>query len=386
MNNKNGKILVCHLITGLTTGGAEMMLYKFLSRVNRERFNSIVVSLMDGGTLGDGIQSLDIPVFKIGMHPGVPTVTAIWRLINTICKIQPDIIQGWMYHANLAAHIANAFSFKRVPIVWNIRHTLYALNYEKKSTAAVIKLLVYLSAFPNKILYNSKISAAQHQSLGYQTDKTLIIPNGFDTELLKPSIESRDLIRAELGLDSHTVLIGRIARFHVMKDHANFLKAAAILLKTNLDIHFLLAGNEIDQKNKVITSLINDLGIHNYVHLLGERKDIPQITAALDIACSSSYYGDAFPNIIGEAMSCGVPCVVTDVGDSAWIVGDTGKVVPPKNPELLANAFKELIDLGNQGREILGKSARERVTNLFSLDSVVHQYESLYEKLLGYKQ
>lgn len=385
MNNKNDKILICHLITGLTTGGAEMMLYKLLSGVNRERFNPIVVSLMDGGTLGDHIQTLDVPVYQIGMHPGKSTALAIWRLVNTISKIKPDIIQGWMYHGNLAANIATAFSFQDVPIVWNIRQAIYSLNYEKKGTAAIIQLLAYLSASPAKILYNSKISADQHQSLGYRSNKTLIIPNGFDTDLLKPSTEVRSLIRTELGLDNNTVLIGRIGRFHIMKDHANFLNSAAILLKTHPNIHFLLAGNNLDHNNEAITSLIQDLGLDNSVHLLGERKDIPQITAALDIACSSSF-AEAFPNIIGEAMSCGVPCVATDVGDSAWIVGDTGKVVPPKNPQLLADAFQELIDLGTQGREILGKAARERVINLFSLDSVVHQYESLYENLSNSKK
>ncbi|NJL61129.1 MAG: glycosyltransferase [Methylacidiphilales bacterium] len=381
----NGKILMCHLITGLYTGGAEMMLYKFLSRVDRKRFQPVVVSLMDGGKLGDRIQALDIPVYQIGMHPGKPTVAAVWRLISTIQKIKPDIIQGWMYHGNLAAHLSTALSLKKIPIVWNIRQTLYSLSYEKKATAAVIKLLAPLSIFPEKILYNSETSASQHQRHGYRTEKTLVIPNGFDTELFKPSIEARQLVLQELNLDSNTILIGRISRFHEMKDHGNFLNAAAILLKSYANIHFVMAGDNVNWQNKALTSIINNLGINNSVHLLGERKDIPHLTAALDIACSSSSHGDAFPNIIGEAMSCGVTCVVTDVGDSARIIGDTGKVVPPKNSQLLANALKELIDLGYQGRETLGQAARIRVIDLYSLNSVVHQYENLYESLLNQK-
>ncbi len=167
-----------------------------------------------------------------------------------------------------------------------------------------------------------------------------------------------------------------------MKDHANFLQAAALLVKNNRDIHFLLAGTEINQENQTLYQLIKELGLVNNVHLLGECSDMPRLTAALDIASSASAYGEAFPLILGEAMSCGVPCVVTDVGDSGWIVGNTGKVVPPRNPEALANAWQELIALGIEGRETFGRAARERIIECFALDSVVTQYEQLYKKVL----
>jgi glycosyltransferase involved in cell wall biosynthesis len=170
-----------------------------------------------------------------------------------------------------------------------------------------------------------------------------------------------------------------------MKDHTNFLHAAALLLKSYPDVHFVLVGREVHTENKVLKNLIQDLGISQHIHLLGERRDMNRLTAALDIACSASAYGEGFPNVIGEAMSCGVPCAVTDVGDSGWIVGNTGRVVPPRSPEALAHAWKELIVLGSEGREILGKAARARIIECFSLDSVVHQYESLYESALAKK-
>ncbi len=376
------KFVVLHIITGLTIGGAENMLYKLLSKTNRSLFEPIVISLMDGGIFSDRIQALGIPVYSIGMSQGKFKLVDIYRLIDKVHTIKPALIQGWMYHANLAAQLASIFTFKPIPVVWNIRHSLYSLNYEKLSTAIAIKVLNGLSRFPKKIVYNSKISAEQHKQLGYRIAKTVVIPNGFDTEIFTPSIESRISIRTELGLTEDTFLIGRICRYDPMKDFPNFLHAAALLLKDYPDVHFILAGTKVDWDNQTLCQLINELGIAKSLHLFGERQDLPRITAALDIASTSSAYGEAFPNVIGEAMSCGVPCVVTDVGDSAWIVGNTGRVVPPKNSQALTNAYKDLLVLGAEGRSALGKAARARVMENFSLDFIVNQYEKLYEKVL----
>ncbi len=376
------KTAILHIITGLTVGGAENMLYKLLSRTNRTLFEPIVISLMDHGVLGDRIQALGIPVYTVGMSQGKFKLSEIYRLIYKVYTIKPALIQGWMYHANLAAQLASIFTLKPIPVVWNIRHSLYSLNYEKPSTAMAIKVLNRLSLFPKKIVYNSKVSAEQHKQLGYPIAKTVVIPNGFDTELFMPSVESRISIRAELGLKKDTLLIGRICRYDPMKDFPNFLHAAALLLKDYPDVHFVLAGTEVDWHNQALCQLIKELGIAKNLHLFGERQDIPRITAALDIASTSSAYGEAFPNVIGEAMSCGVPCVVTDIGDSAWIIGNTGRVVPPRNPEALANACKDLLILGAESRNALGEAARTRIIENFSLDLIVNQYEKLYKSVL----
>ncbi|MEG4320537.1 MULTISPECIES: glycosyltransferase [unclassified Microcoleus] len=385
MGNKNiseKKVSIIYITTGLSTGGAERMLYNLLSRINRERFSPVVVSLMDRGTWGDRIEALGIPVYIMGMKQGKPTPKSIWQFIHQIRQLKPDLILGWMYHANLAAQLAGIFTLKSIPVVWNIRHSIYSLDYEKPATSAIIKILAKISSFPEKILYNSKTGASQHEQLGYQASKTLVISNGFDPENFMPSLEFRTSLIKELGLESDTFLIGRFARYHLMKDFANFLEAAAILLKDYPDVHFLLAGDEVNWENQILSQLIHELKIVDRIHLLGDRQDIPRLTAALDIASSSSFYGEAFPNVIGEAMSCGVPCVVTDVGDSAWIVSNTGRIVSPKNPKALADAWKELIKVGLEGRNALGKAARTRIIENFSLDSIVAQYEELYESVL----
>jgi glycosyltransferase involved in cell wall biosynthesis len=374
---------ILYITTDLNTGGAEMMLYKLLSRINRDRFDNFVISLTDGGRLGEEISALDIPVYTIEMNPRKPTLRSIWRLISLVRQIKPDLIQGWMYHGNLAAQLASIIAFKPIPVIWNIRQSLYSLDYEKPRTATIIKLLAKISDFPKKIIYVSRTSANQHEQLGYKENKSLIISNGFDAQIFRPSADASNNLRKELKLTENTIIIGLIARYHPMKDHDNFLKAAAILLKQIPDVHFLLAGTGIEEENTDFVSLLTSLKLtgEKHIHLLGERQDIPYITAGLDIATCSSY-AEGFPNIIGEAMSCGVPCVLTDVGDSAWIVGDTGKVVPPKRPELLASGWKELVEMGVEGRANLGRAARARILQFFSLESVVPQYESLYLSIL----
>src|SRR5919199_4483964 len=180
-------IKILHIITGLSIGGAEMMLYKLLSRTSREMYEPVVISLIDRGALGRRIEALDIPVYAIGMKPGMPTPAAALRLSRLVRRLRPDLIQGWMPHGNLAALLAGAFVPGAVPVLWNIRRSLYSLDYDKPLTAIVTKLGARLSCFPVKILYNSKVGAIQHKKFGYRADKTLVIPNGFDTELFAPS-------------------------------------------------------------------------------------------------------------------------------------------------------------------------------------------------------
>jgi glycosyltransferase involved in cell wall biosynthesis len=379
------KIELLYIITGLSTGGAEIMLYQILSRINRDVYSPSVVSLMDRGTVGDRIEALGIPVHTIGLKQGIPTPAGIWRLANTVRQINPDLIQGWMYHGNLAAQLASAFFINKKPVIWEIQHSITGLKSEKKLTQFIINLGGLLSSQTAKIIFASKNSKAQHEALSYRVEKNCVIPNGFDTSLFKPSKEARLNLRKELNLPEQTFVIGLICRYHPMKDHNNFLQSAALLLKNHPDVYFVLAGTNVDDNNKILHQLIQDLGIVERVRLLGERSDMPCITAALDIATSASAYGEAFPLVVGEAMSCGVPCVVTDVGDSAWVVSDTGRVVTSRNPQALAEAWQELIVMSSDDRDALGKAARSRIIETFSLEAVVTQFEDLYQSVIAHK-
>jgi glycosyltransferase involved in cell wall biosynthesis len=369
---------ITFIITGLQTGGAETMLLKLCSKIDRSRFFLSVISLRDHGTIGQRIEDMRVPVYSLYFHKNMIPIIAIYNFFKVVKDLQPDLIQGWMYHGNLAASL-----FARNAIVcWGVRQSFYGLGKERQLTRWIMRIGKLLSRFSNCIIYNSNTSARQHSEFGFLGKRSIVIPNGFDVDIMRPDKDSRLFFRNEFGLGDSAVLIGKIARFHPMKDHRGFLKAAELLIREFPSVYFLLAGSGVSTGNTWLREIIDDLGLGDRVLLLGEREDVPKITAALDIATSSSAWGEGFANSVGEAMSCGVPCVVTDVGDSAWIVGETGRVVPPSDPNALAAAWKSLIILGPQGRSALGALARERVRNNFSLDSVAVQYENLYTSLI----
>jgi len=376
---------ILHIISGLPIGGAEMMLFKLLSVIDRDIFEPVVISLTDYGSLGNNIKNLNIPVYKMGINAGFPNPFKAWRFIKLIRKINPELIQGWMYHGNLAALLAKWVLPNRVLLLWNIRHTPDDLKKEKRLTALVIRLGAKFSSHPDRIIYNSKVSAQKHELLGYDNKNKSIIPNGFNCEQFKPFDNAKSKLRHSLGLKKDILLIGLIARYHIMKDHVTFLYSAGRLNKTYPEIHFVLVGQGVDESNHLLIKLIEDLKITENVHLLGKRIEVDEITAGLDIACSSSSWGEGFSNAIGEAMACGVPCIVTDVGDSAWIIGDTGIVIKPRDEKALTKAWAVLIELGSEGRARLGWSARQRVIEHFSINIVVKQYEDLYRDILNTK-
>lgn len=350
---------VLHIITGLSTGGAETMLRKVLAAMDRSRFEPCVISLLGGGRIGDEIRALGVPVFELGMRRVLPSPAAAYRLLRVVRQFHPEILQGWMYHGNLAAWLARNTAARDAVLLWNIRQSLYDLAREKLVARAVIRFCAWASASVDCILNNSETARSQHEAIGYCDAVGETIPNGFETEIFRPDPAARATLLTELGASESAVLIGLIARYHPMKDHANFLAAAARLALRYPGAHFVLAGTDVDTRDQTLTKAIAAAGLEGRVHLLGERADVAALTAGLDIASSS--WGEAFPNVLGEAMSCGVPCVATGVGDAAAIVGDTGRIVPPRDPEALAAAWADLVELGGNERRRLGERARAGV-------------------------
>lgn len=369
---------ILHLITGLSTGGAEMMLYKLVSQMDRDKFDIHVISLTDIGPIGERIQSLGIPVDALGMKRGIPDPRRLLKLISLLKKNIPDLIQTWMYHSDLMGGLAAKLA-GNIPVVWGIRHSNLDPEGNKSITIWTAKICALLSRWlPVKIVCCSEASKKVHTILGYDPERMVVIPNGFDLNLFKPDLEGKTSIRQELGISEDTILIGMAGRFDPQKDHRNFIKAAALLQEEISNVQFLLCGDDITWENRKLSKWIDEVGLHRYFYLLGRRNDIPRVMTTLDIASSSSY-GEGFPNVVGEAMACGTPCVVTDVGDSALIVGKTGIVVPPGDPDALALAWKKLIGIGKDKRQKLGHNARLRIREKFSLSSVVKRYEDLYK-------
>lgn len=355
------------------------MLHKLLSRLDHSRFASAVVSLTPTGRVGARIAGLGIAVESLGMKRGLPSPVALGRLGKVLRRMRPDVVQGWMYHGNVAAWLGRATHAGETPLICSVRHSLADLGGEKRTTRWMIRLGARVSRSSTAVVYNSDVAARQHEALGYVKDRTVVIPNGFDVETFRPDAGARATLRNELGLGPDTVLIGLIGRYHPVKNHADFIRAGDSL--KNTQAHFVMAGSGVDRRNEELMRRIRAAGLQDRVHLLGERDDMPNVHAALDIATSAST-SEAFPNVIGEAMACGVPCVVTGVGDSAAVVGDTGVVVPPKDPQRLAGGWERLLSVSREERAQLGRRARQRIEQHYSLASVVRQYERLYEKTL----
>jgi glycosyltransferase involved in cell wall biosynthesis len=376
----NKRIRILHIINSFEFGGAEAMLCNLILRTDRTRFEPFVAALINVMSVAAPIKDAGIPVVAMGMKPGIPDPRGVARLSRHVRRTRPDVIQCWMDHSNLlgglAAHLAS-----RAPVIWGIHHSNHVRELTKRTTLLTLGACALLSKrIPAKIVYCSEHSRKLYTQRGFAAEKAVTIPNGFDTARFRPDPAARLSVRQELGLDPLTPLIGLAARFDPFKDHANFLRAAAIVSKSHAHAHFLLCGAHVDSANAQLTRLIESLGLADRCHLLGPRRDVPRLFAALDVAASSSI-SEAFPLAIGEAMACGVPCVATDVGDSALMIGQTGKIVPAKDSDALAKALNELLALTPQVRINLGSIARARVCDLFDLEAVSARYHDLYTQV-----
>jgi glycosyltransferase involved in cell wall biosynthesis len=375
-----------HIITGLGTGGAEMVLYRLLGALDHTRFDCRVICLGGEGVLSEMIRALGVPVIYLnlpafGAGGLARSLGGVLRLAGLLRQRPPDAIQTWMYHADLlgglAARLAGA-----APVVWGIRNTHVDPKFMKRSTVLTVRACALLSRWlPQRIVCCSQASCREHVAFGYAASKTQVIPNGFDLARFRPDPAARAEVRAELGLGADTRLVGLVARFDPIKDHHNFVQAAQIFHDAHPAVHFLLCGSGVTGENESLVQWIGSGSLRERMHLLGQRQDVTRLMAALDIATNASR-GEAFPNVVGEAMACGVPCAVTDVGDSALIVGDTGRVVPACDPRGLAAAWDELLALDEAARMQLGQRARQRVLENFNLPDMARRYMEVYEAVL----
>jgi glycosyltransferase involved in cell wall biosynthesis len=374
----DSKIKILHVITGLSTGGAETMLFKLLANMDKDRFESSVVSLTTDGEFAADIRALGIPVQSLGMRGGVQTIRSFYHLVKIMRDKRPDIVQTWLYHSDLAGFLASRI-VGNAKICWNLRCSFMGDNYYHGLRGSAFKLLAMLSRHIDGIVVNSRTGQELHQKLGYSNSNWQLLPNGFDTNKFTPDPEANLRLRKQLNISLATPLIGLIGRFDLVKGHNIFFSAARKLIVSHPDTHFLLAGSDCLAGNTRLAALIPD-AIKGQIHLLGPRKDIPEITAALNIANCVSI-GEGFPNVVGEALSCGTLCVVTDVGDCANIVGDTGKVIPVNDVAALVEAWQELLDAPPNVVQKMSERSRERIKVNYSIEVITNRYQEFYKSV-----
>jgi glycosyltransferase involved in cell wall biosynthesis len=370
---------VVHLIGSLERGGAETVLYRLLAAGAHADFEPHVVTLRSGGELESKIRALGVPIDCVNLR-GLASGKGFARLVRSFQSAAPEVIVTWMYHANLIGSLA-ARRAGQVPLIWNIRHGGFDRPAMKRTTRLVSWIgAMKSSTWPDRIAYVSQAACEHHHRLGYCPEKATVVPNGFDTRRFRPNPLAATEIRSELGVPVDARLIGLVARFHPEKDHKTFIDAAAEIRRYDSQSYFVLCGQGISWQNGELAQRIRQHGLQNAFRLLGPRDDIDRIHPAVDVVvcCSRS---EAFPNVIGEAMACQVPCVVTDVGDCPTIVGDTGVVVPVGKPMALARACINLLALPADQRHALGERARQRIVTRYSLRQMVEAHQQLWKSV-----
>lgn len=369
---------IAFVSTGLAVGGAETMLHRVATRLDRDRFELMVISVMDEGEFGPALRSAGIPVATVGFTNRIPTPDRAARLLRPIRSFRPDVVAGWMYHGNLAASIARRWAAPRAALAWNIRHSVYDLGNERAVTRQLIRLGARWSAAVDSTVYVSETSRRQHEALGYRSP-AVVIGNGIDPAPLAAPAE-RAAVRAELGFGPTDVVIGHVARYHPMKDHATFLRAAADAAAAEPSLRLLLVGRDVTAANPALRPILDAPALAGRVTMLGERRDVDRLLGAMDAFCLSSS-SEGFPNVVLEAAVAGLPCVVTDVGAAPEIPGDGGLVVPPRDARAMAGGLREIVGMGTEGRAVLGTAARARAIACFSLDATVAAHADLLERL-----
>ena len=372
---------ILHIITSSGIGGAELMLCRLLERNDPRRHQQAVLSLLAPHSLKERIES-SASLYSLRMRPPLPRPKNFRDLRRIIRDYQPDLIQGWMYHGNLAAILGAKLAGFKGPVLWNIRHSLHDLRLEKPVLRQIIRLNAWFSGSPQAIIFNATTSIRQHQELGFPAERCIFVPNGVDCEANRPMPEIRDEVRAELGIDAAAPLIGMMARHHPMKDPDNLFKALAIVRESLPDVRLIVAGERFDRDNQPVLDSLAALGLDDHVQLLGRRTDIPRLLAAIDVVASPSGWGEGFPNTLGEAAAAGVPAVATDIGDTASVVGDGGRIVPPRDAEALAAALLDMLKLDPAERREIGAAGRRRIESHFELGVIAEHFANLYDAFM----
>ncbi|HEX5660395.1 MAG TPA: glycosyltransferase [Polyangiales bacterium] len=369
-----------HVIAGLNTGGAERMLSKVIAGSRGTEFEHKVLVLGPVGPLADDIRASGSEVVALNLQRKSLNLDSATRVLRTIKAMAPVAVQGWMYHGNLAALLGASLGRTQSTVLWNIRSGWQRLESSHLLTRSIMRGSAVISGLADAIIYNSRRARGEHEARGYASRAGLVIPNGFNTEGFVPSREHYETLRSKLGLSASTPIIGIIARNDATKDYTTFFRAVCIAAARNRDIHWVVVGRGIDAQSKEVI----DAGASGYmerVSFMGERREIEQLAPAFDVATLSSNV-EGFPNVVGEAMACGVPCVVTDAGDSGFVVGDTGTVVPIADPGALADGWLETIEMSASDRLARGAAARKRIIENFEISRISEQYANLYRSLL----
>ena len=372
---------ILHIIVSLSSDGAQIMLKRLIESDSKSAPDTIVVSLTSLDGIGKSLRDQGVMLHALNMSSALGFPAAIWRLVKLIRKYKPDIVQTWMYHADFLGGLAARMAGNK-NIVWGV-HTSFLSIRTSAGTIMLRKACALLSRWvPKKIVLVAESAKKTHVSIGYDESIMVVIPNGFDFSCFFTTKENRILSRESFSFFEKDFVVGCVGRFHPDKGQKNFIKAAAIVARTHLNVKFLLVGRGCDSSNSKLMGWLNRYSMEDRCILLGERKDVAGCLAAMDVFCMPSRF-ETFPVALGEAMLMGLPCVATDVGDTAILTGDTVILVSPQDEQSLASGILRVLDLSNEKRYQMGQRAKLHVMNEFSIEKTRERFEVLYREILS---
>ena len=373
---------VAHIISNLGAGGAEGSLYRLIKAIPDGSGQHTVITFKSGGVNAGLLRQHGVAVHELGTKTSVGGIWHLPGLARTLRDFRPDVVQGWMYHGNVAASLSQRFMPQPAKVCWNVRQTSSRLRDDKLLTQPLILAGAPLSKFCSQIIYNSCLSARQHERYGYASTKRRVIHNGVDCDEFKPDPGSHARLCDLLKVPSGSRLIGRIGRKAKMKDHETMFRAFAELARNPLN-HLVLIGQGMDRLDSELANWATGTGAPSRVHFLGGRSNIADLMPGLDVNVSSSSTSEGFPNVIAEGMACGVPAVATDVGESLLILSDPDRIVPPGEPAALADRISRVLAMPEENRTLLGRRDRNRMLQLFSISKAVQAYHETWTDCLA---
>jgi glycosyltransferase involved in cell wall biosynthesis len=376
---------VLHVITGLGNGGAEGALFRLCQGAEREGVEAEVVSLTGRDVYAERLEAIGIRVTHLGMKGAASLPGAILRLVRLIRSRRPDVVQTWMYHADLAGGLAARLAGVRA-IAWSIRHSNLDAAHNQRMTLLVARICAALSRWiPRRIVSCSYKASEVHVAHGYDEAKFVFVPNGFDCGLLRRDDRLREDGRAAFAVTGDAPVLGMVARFDPQKDHRNLFRALGRLRDAGREFTFLLVGPGITAENAALVALIDAHGLGGVVRMLGPQANIPRLMNTLDVHILSSL-GEAFPNVVAEAMACGTPCVATDAGDARRIMDGHGWVAPIGDDVALAAAMAQAMDERSADAERWESrrvAARAHIVATYSLESMTRGFSDTWRQVLS---
>lgn len=389
------KIKIAFLTLSLDVGGTEKQISLLTRHLNPDWFEPVVLSFFGGGQLEKELSGTRVRLENLKNRrmivkkndTGCYDLIGRWDplrqvlpLISFLRSEKLQVVYSFLSVPNNLMVLVKVL-FPRTKIIWGVRASNNEISYKSIFSQINFRIGCFISRWADLIIVNSWSGYSYHLEKGFPENKMVVIPNGFETNVFRPFSDLRDKVRREWGIPENAFLIGHVGRLDPMKDHLNFLRAASILAEKNKQVKFICVGNGPREYADTLIREADELGLGGLCAWTGPRDDMVGVYNAMDVFTSSSAYGEGFPNVIGESMACGIPCVVTDVGDSAFLVGDSGIVVTPKDPQGLARAWQEMMNMPAGTREALGGRARERILTEFSIDKMVKRTQEEIMKL-----